>query len=83
MKKLVIKCSSFFKYTRLVMITWLLISSSDVIAQTDGQVSSPADAVAATSSKKKSIVKNTFESNLILDGQTVMVPNKGTFEWDI
>ncbi|HET9824501.1 MAG TPA: DUF5777 family beta-barrel protein [Chitinophagaceae bacterium] len=28
-------------------------------------------------------VKNTFESVLLMDNQTVMVPVKGTFEWDI
>lgn len=33
--------------------------------------------------KKKSFVKNTFEGNFILDNQTVMVPIKGTFEFDI
>lgn len=31
----------------------------------------------------KKIVKNTFESTLIIDNQTVMVPAKGTFEMDI
>jgi hypothetical protein len=33
--------------------------------------------------KKKSYVKNTFEGNYIIDNQTVMVPIKGTFEFDI
>jgi hypothetical protein len=33
--------------------------------------------------KKKSYVKNTFEGNYIIDNQTVMVPVKGTFEFDI
>jgi hypothetical protein len=33
--------------------------------------------------KKKSFVKNTFEGNYIIDNQTVMVPLKGTFEFDI
>jgi Membrane bound beta barrel domain (DUF5777) len=33
--------------------------------------------------KKKSYVKNTFEGNFIIDDQTVMVPIKGTFEFDI
>jgi Membrane bound beta barrel domain (DUF5777) len=32
---------------------------------------------------KNKVVKNTFESNWILDNQTVMVPVKGTFEMDI
>jgi hypothetical protein len=33
--------------------------------------------------KKVKPVKNTFESVLIMDNQSVMVPIKGTFEWDI
>ncbi len=33
--------------------------------------------------KKKSFVKNTFDGNHIIDNQTVMVPIKGTFEFDI
>ena len=33
--------------------------------------------------KKKSYVKNTFDGNFIIDNQTVMVPMKGTFEFDI
>jgi hypothetical protein len=33
--------------------------------------------------KKKSYVKNTFDGNFIIDNQTVMVPIKGTFEFDI
>lgn len=33
--------------------------------------------------KKKSPVKNTFEGNYLIDNQTVMVPIKGTFEFDI
>jgi hypothetical protein len=33
--------------------------------------------------KKVKPVKNTFESVLLMDNQTVMVPVKGTFEWDI
>jgi len=33
--------------------------------------------------KKRSYVKNTFEGNYLIDEQTVMVPIKGTFEFDI
>jgi len=33
--------------------------------------------------KKTSYVKNTFDGNFIIDNQTVMVPVKGTFEFDI
>lgn len=34
-------------------------------------------------SKKAKTVKSTFESVLLMDNQSVMVPVKGTFEWDI
>ncbi|MDP4246159.1 MAG: DUF5777 family beta-barrel protein, partial [Bacteroidota bacterium] len=33
--------------------------------------------------KKRSYVKNTFEGNYLIDNQSVMVPIKGTFEFDI
>ncbi|MBS1668987.1 MAG: hypothetical protein JST58_16550 [Bacteroidetes bacterium] len=33
--------------------------------------------------KKKSFTKNTFDGSSIIDNQTVMVPVKGTFEFDI
>jgi Membrane bound beta barrel domain (DUF5777) len=33
--------------------------------------------------KKNPYVKNTFDGNFIIDNQTVMVPVKGTFEFDI
>jgi len=39
--------------------------------------------VAAPPAVKNKPVKNTFESNWILDNQTVMVPVKGTFEMDM
>jgi len=38
---------------------------------------------AAPGVKKTSYVKNTFEGNYLIDEQTVMVPIKGTFEFDI
>jgi len=52
-----------------------------ILAQTNTQDSS-AIVNSGTAAKKKP-VKNTFESNLIIDDQTVMVPKKGTLEWDI
>lgn len=33
--------------------------------------------------KKKSYARNSFEGNFLIDNQTVMVPIKGTFEFDI
>ncbi|MEO8884986.1 MAG: DUF5777 family beta-barrel protein [Mucilaginibacter sp.] len=41
------------------------------------------DTTAVGSVKKKSYTKNTFEGNYIIDNQTVMVPIKGTLEFDI
>jgi Membrane bound beta barrel domain (DUF5777) len=37
----------------------------------------------AATVKKKSFVRNTFEGNYLIDNQSVMVPVKGTFEFDI
>lgn len=41
------------------------------------------DSTEAPVFKKVKPVKSTFESVLLMDDQTVMVPVKGTFEWDI
>ena len=41
------------------------------------------DSTEAPVATKTKPVKNTFESVLLMDNQTVMVPVKGTFEWDI
>lgn len=40
-------------------------------------------AAAPPVAKKRSYVKNTFEGNFLIDNQTVMVPIKGTLEFDI
>jgi hypothetical protein len=52
----------------------LCINMGKVIAQ---------DTTAASVVKKSKQVKNTFNSVWIIDNQTVMVPIKGTFEFDI
>ena len=64
----------------------VLLTSGSAVAQTDGKKttedttnSTATDAVAT----KKGAVKNTFESIWLIDNQTVMVPVKGTLEWDI
>lgn len=41
------------------------------------------DSTAAPVAKKKLYAKNTFEGNLLIDNQSVMVPIKGTFEFYI
>jgi hypothetical protein len=52
-----------------------------------GGIPVPTDTTADVNTEaapiKKSPVKNTFESNLIIEDQTVMVPSKGTLEFDI
>lgn len=58
----------------------LLMISIDVVAQHAVVADS---ATPAKSAKKNPYVKNTFEGNYIIDNQTVMVPIKGTFEFDI
>ena len=52
------------------------MGATQLIAQDSTQATAPVV-------KKKSYVKNTFEGNYIIDNQTVMVPIKGTFEFDI
>ena len=54
----------------------LVLSVNQLIAQDTTKV-------VASEVKKKSYVKNTFDGNYIIDNQTVMVPIKGTFEFDI
>lgn len=49
-----------------------------------GNIMAQDSAVAAPPAiKKKSFVRNTFDGNFLIDNQTVMVPVKGTFEFDI
>ena len=79
MKQKIIKGRSFFNYAGLGICTLLLLSGNNVSAQT-----SPAkDTSDNTTTADKRPVKNTFESNWIIDNQSVMVPNKGTLEFDI
>lgn len=44
---------------------------------------SAQDSTEVPAATKAKPVKSTFESILLMDNQTVMVPIKGTFEWDI
>jgi hypothetical protein len=52
-------------------------------ADTTTKTNTSTDTVAPPVVKKRSYVKNTFEGNYIIDNQTVLVPIKGTFEFDI
>jgi len=59
-----------------IIILALVLGVNELLAQDTTQ---PAVPVVV----KKSYVKNTFDGNYIIDNQTVMVPIKGTFEFDI
>jgi hypothetical protein len=58
------------------MLMPAMLSLSTVSAQDSTAAPQPV-------AKKKSFTKNTFEGNTLIDNQTVMVPIKGTFEFDI
>jgi hypothetical protein len=60
-----------------VMILLVMTGIGDLMAQ-DSTNAAPPPPV-----RKKSFVRNTFEGNYLIDNQTVMVPVKGTFEFDI
>ena len=68
--------SSFIGFARVLILIVLCGSLNSLMAQ-------DSTAPAAPVVKKKSFVKNTFEGNYLIDNQTVMVPIKGTFEFDI
>jgi hypothetical protein len=57
----------------LVVLCCLALPLASLQAQTDS--------AAAHAAKTKAYTKYTFESNLLIDNQTVMVPSKGTFEF--
>jgi len=75
MKK-VIKYTSMIRLIRLPIILALVLGVNELLAQDTTQPAAPVVV-------KKSYVKNTFDGNYIIDNQTVMVPIKGTFEFDI
>lgn len=68
-----------FPFIHLRMLLLLMVSVAITGSELKAQDSTAATPVA----KKKSYVKNTFEGNYLIDEQTVMVPIKGTFEFDI
>ncbi len=69
-----IQMKKAISYLSLLLV--VLLSATQLIAQDSTQAKAPVV-------KKKSYVKNTFDGNHIIDNQTVMVPIKGTFEFDI
>ncbi|MBS1668012.1 MAG: hypothetical protein JST58_11605 [Bacteroidetes bacterium] len=76
-----IKYNKLTTQIRLVTYTVaaLLLMNSTCFAQNDSSAATQTN----ESRVKAKPVKNTFESALIIDDQTVMVPIKGTFEADI
>ena len=75
MKKLILNQTWVRKYMLLCLMLVAVLEANQLMAQDSTQ--------AAPVVKKKSYVKNTFDGNHIIDNQTVMVPIKGTFEFDI
>jgi hypothetical protein len=74
------KAINYISMIRLIRLPLLMLvfvlAVNELIAQDSTQATAPVI-------KKKSYVKNTFDGNYIIDNQTVMVPIKGTFEFDI
>ena len=88
MKQPKIKYRSLLSCAGSGMLILLLACGNGAFAQTTGEGTSDTAKAktsedAATAVLRKTPVKNTFESNLIIDQQTVMVPVKGTLEFDI
>jgi hypothetical protein len=76
MKKAISNKSLMSSLTKALLLLVMTAGATQLIAQDSTQATAPVV-------KKKSYVKNTFEGNYIIDNQTVMVPIKGTFEFDI
>ncbi len=76
MKKIISYPSLLNSLSYLLLAILGLMGSSELIAQ--DTTSTNVQVV-----KKKSFVKNTFDGNYIIDNQTVIIPMKGTFEFDI
>lgn len=76
MKKLFTDMQLSFQKAWMLCLFGCLAWMPSTFAQTDSTAAAPVK-------KSRSYVKNTFEGNYIIDNQTVMVPIKGTFEFDI
>lgn len=62
------------KYFKLLMVCLMALVAGSLQAQDNPEIKPP---------QKSKPVKNTFESVWLIDNQTVMVPGKGTLEFDI
>ena len=78
MKSIKYKMRKLLTFTACIFITQVGMNM-DALAQNDSSTATQT----ANAPVKPKPVKNTFESALIIDDQTVMVPVKGTFEADI
>ena len=90
MKKLNIYFPSMSGFVRVCLLITLCGSAGKMMAQdtqtkkdSAAKTTTALDTTAAPVVKKKAFTKNTFDGNYIIDNQTVMVPIKGTFEFDI
>jgi len=89
MKKLDIHSSSIPGIAGSCLLIALCFCFCDLMAQkktvkdTAKKTTVTADTTTTPVLPKKSYIKNTFDGNYIIDNQTVMVPIKGTFEFDI
>ena len=75
MRKIFIQSPAVFSRLLLLLVV-ATFSIENAMAQDSATAAEPVV-------KKKSYTKNTFEGNYLIDNQTVMVPVKGTFEFDI
>src|SRR3954462_1167922 len=64
-----------FILSPVLIVTLLLCATTQLAAQDSTETVAPV--------KKVKPVKNTFESSVIMDNQTVMVPAKGSMEMNI
>jgi hypothetical protein len=69
--------TSMVRFIRLPLLLLILIMGVNELMAQDSTKEK------ASVLKKNSYIKNTFDGNYIIDNQTVMVPIKGTFEFDI
>ncbi|HVM89836.1 MAG TPA: DUF5777 family beta-barrel protein [Puia sp.] len=76
MKNLALKISFFFKCISILGVITLFVGGHAWAQDSATTAEKPVV-------KKKSYTKNTFEGNYLIENQTVMVPIKGTLEFDI
>jgi len=65
-------------FFRILLLLIIITVTTGIELNAQDSTAAPVKTV-----KKKSYTKNTFEGNFLIDNQTVMVPIKGTFEFDI